>query len=148
MYAAMRLKGMPEVVLDEEKFGIYGFRPLYLSFHGYYKSKEDDATTGDELTRLNKNLKEWFGDLEKMYTGSITMSTDVLNEMPNAGEKIPFLGGEFYVVSSEHRWNYGGNPETSLAVARGGDYSGGSFKELKDVAKRYQELKDNVEWKI
>jgi hypothetical protein len=144
MIAAMRLKGMPQVVLDEEKFGIYGFRPLYLSFHGYYKSKADDTTTGDELTRLNGKLKEWFGNLEKMYKGSITMSTDVSTEMPNAGEKIPFLGGEFYVVSSEHRWNYGSNPETSLAISRGGDYSSGSFKELKDVAKRYQELKDNV----
>jgi hypothetical protein len=147
MLAGMRLKGMPEVVLDEEKFGIYGFRPLYLSFHGYYKSPEDDTTTADELTRLNGKLKEWFGNLEKMYTGNITMSTDISKEMPCAGEKIPFLGGEFYVVSTEHRWNYGGNPETSLAISRGGDYSGGSFEELKDVAKRYQELKDDVEWK-
>jgi hypothetical protein len=138
--STQRVKGLPEVVLNEEKFGIYGYRPLYLSFHGYYKSIGEDTTTSEELTKLNKRLMEWFGNLEKMYTGSITMSTDVYSEMPNAGEKIPFLGGEFYVVSSEHRWNYGGNPETTLAISRGGDYSGGSFKELKDVAKRYQEL--------
>jgi hypothetical protein len=140
MLAAMRLKGMPEVVLDEEKFGIYGFRPLYLSFHGYYKSPEDDTTTSEELTRLNGKLKGGFGNLEKMYTGNIVMSTDISKEMIYAGEKIPFLGGEFYVVSTEHRWNYGGNPETSLAISRGGEYSGGSFKELKDVAKRYTVL--------
>jgi hypothetical protein len=147
MMATMRLKGMPEVVIDEEKFGIYGFRPLYLSFHGYYKSIKEDTTTSEELTKLNGKLKEWFGNLEKMYTGNIVMSTDISKEMPCAGEKIPFLGGEFYVVSTEHSWNYGGKPEASLAISRGGDYSGGFFNELKDVAKRYQELKDDVEWK-
>jgi hypothetical protein len=135
--AAMRLKGMPEVVVDEEKFSIYGFRPLYLSFHGYYKSKEDDTSTGDELVKLNKKLKEWFGNLEKMYSGSITMSTDVSIEMPNAGEKVPFLGGEFYVVSSDHHWNYGGNPETTLMISRGGIYFEEKEEEPKSIKKEH-----------
>jgi hypothetical protein len=146
--SSQKVKGLPGVVLDEDKFGIYGYRPLYLSFHGYYKSTEEDTDTSEELKKLNKTLKEWFGNLEEMYTGNITMSTDVSAEMPNAGEKIPFLGGEFYVVSSEHRWNYGGNPETSLSISRGGDYSGGSFNELNDVSERYRELKDDARWKI
>jgi hypothetical protein len=146
--SAQRIKGVPGVILDDDKFGIYGYRPLYLSLHGYSKSEKEDDSTGDKLNELSETLKEWFGNIEKMYSGSITMSTSISNEMPCAGEKIPFLGGEFYVDTSEHRWNYGGNPETVLAISRGGDYSGGSFAELKEFEKRYRELKDEIEWKL
>jgi hypothetical protein len=145
--STQKATGMPEVVIDEEKYGIYGYRPLFVTFHGYAKSPEDDTTTGEELLKLNNKLKKWFGKLEKMYSGSVTMSTDIHTEMPQAGEKIPLLGGEFYVVTSEHRWNYGGNPETALSVSRGGKYIKGSFDELKDIAKRYKELEDLPEWK-
>ncbi|GHT52848.1 hypothetical protein FACS1894106_2430 [Spirochaetia bacterium] len=120
--AAMHVKGMPGVEVKKDKFGIYGYRPLFLSFRGYFKSEKDDTTTGDSINGLNKKLMEWFDNLELMYNGNIAMSTDISTEPPCAGEKIPFLGGEFYVVSSEHRWNYGGNPETALAISRGGVY--------------------------
>jgi hypothetical protein len=143
------VKGMPGVATDDEKFGIYGYRPLYISLHGYGKSKKDDTTTGDKITELSIRLKDWFCNLDKMYTGSITMSTDISAIMPQAGEKITFLGGEFYVVDSQHRWNYGGNPETVLTISRGGDYSEGYFSELKNIAARYQEFKDGMEsWTI
>jgi hypothetical protein len=31
------------------------------------------------------------------------MSTDLSMDMPQAGEKISFIGGEFYVSAAEHR---------------------------------------------
>jgi hypothetical protein len=90
-----------------------------------------------------------------MYTGSITLATKIERSDQEkewilcAGEKISFAGGEFYVIASEHRWNYGGNPETVLSISRGGKYdAGGSFSPLVNVAKCYQEFKSaGGDWK-
>jgi hypothetical protein len=142
-------KGIPGIVLDNDKFGKYGYRPLYISLRGYGKVKGDDSTTADNRADLSERLKEWFCNLDKMYTGKITMSTDISDNMPQPGEKLSFMGGEFYVIDVHHSWNYGSNPETALTISRGGDYSGGSFAEMKNIAKRYQEFKDAVEeWAV
>ena len=103
--------------------------------------KKADPGTGDRLHKLNKKLRSWFGNMDKKYSGSITMATDLSKDMPQAGEKVQFLGGEFYVVDSEHTWNFGGSPETKITLDRGGDYSSGEFLELKDITLRYQEFR-------
>jgi hypothetical protein len=116
-------KSMPALVVNDEKYAKYGYRPLFVHFIGYGKSeKEDDTTTEENLQSLNKKLMDWYGNLEKMYNGSLILSTDLSMDMPQAGEKIAFLGGEFYVVDSEHSWNYGENPQTTLSISRGGIY--------------------------
>jgi hypothetical protein len=117
------VKGVPMIALDDDKFGRYGYRPLFISLRGYGKSHKDDTNTADKITELSNRLKEWFCNLDKMYSGKITMSTDITANMPQAGEKISFLGGEFYVTAAHHSWNYGNGPETTLAVSRGGNYS-------------------------
>ncbi|GHU88640.1 hypothetical protein FACS189476_06100 [Spirochaetia bacterium] len=148
MLSAKKLKGIPGVMVDEEKFGLFGYRPLFLSFRGYSKSMEDDTTTGEKINELNQTLKAWFGNLEKMYNGNITMSTDISTEPPCAGEKIPFLGGEFYVVSSEHRWNYGGNPETALAISRGGIYGVETTVQQKQEEEKTEIVHEDVNYTV
>jgi hypothetical protein len=149
--AAQKGVGAPEIMVDDPKYGIYGYRPLFVTLNGYGTA---DGTTddkcGDRLKKLNERLRSWYSNMDKMFSGSITMETDLSTYMPQAGEKISFLGdkntkAEFYVVDSEHSWNYGGAPETKISISRGGDYSSGSFSELKDMAKRYQEFKKNQE---
>ena len=115
--------GDPRVSVDNAKFGKYGYRPLFISMRGYGKSREDDKNTADRIKNLSERLKNWFCHLDEMYTGKIVMSLDISSKMPQPGEKISFLGGEFYVVDSSHQWNYGGNPEITLTISRGGDYS-------------------------
>jgi len=141
------VKGAPSVQEDEGKFGKYGYRPLHISLHGFGSSLKDDGDTSteDNIVELSKRLKEWYCKLDEMHAGNITMSTAVSEAMPQAGEKIAFLGGEFYVVSSRHQWNYGSNPETALSVSRGGDYSSGKFAELKNITRRYREFKDAID---
>jgi hypothetical protein len=117
-------KSMPALVEYDEKYRKYGYRPLFVHFIGYGKiEKEDDTTTEERLQKLNKKLMDWYGNLEKMYNGMLILSTDLSMDMPQAGEKIAFLGGEFYVEASEHTWNYGGNPQTTLTISRGGIYT-------------------------
>jgi hypothetical protein len=141
--ATQAQKDVQGVEIDNDKFAVYGYRPLFLHFNCYGKADgKDDDGTGDRLIELNKRLRRWYGNLDKMFTGNISMETDLSRDMPQAGEKVSFLGGEFYVVDSEHRWNYGSGPETNISVSRGGDYSGGSWEELKDTAKRYKEFKE------
>jgi hypothetical protein len=125
-------KSAPALVHDDDKYSKYGYRPLYVTFIGYSKDEgEEDTTTEENLQKLNQRLMDWYGNLELMYNGQLTMSTDLSMDMPQAGEVIAFLGGEFYVTGAEHRWSYLGNPETILSISRGGDYFGGSFEELK-----------------
>jgi len=134
---------MPNVEIDEEKFKTYGYRPLFAKFNGYGKADgTDDTKTGDKLKKLNERLKNWYSNKDKMFSGSITMETDLSADMPQAGEKISFLGGEFYVVDCEHNWNYGGAPETKISVDRGGDYSEEAFAELTGITDRYKQFRE------
>jgi hypothetical protein len=117
-------KKSPLLVQYDKKYSKYGYRPLFVHFIGYSKVEgKDDTSTAEKLVALNQRLKDWYGDMESMYHGQITMSTDLSMDMPQAGEKISFIGGEFYVSAAEHRWAYKGNPETVLTISRGGVYS-------------------------
>jgi len=136
---------MPNVEIDEEKFKVYGYRPLFVSFNGYGKADgTEDTGTGDRLKKLNERLKNWYENKDKFFSGSITMETDLSVDMPQAGEKISFLGGEFYVTDSEHNWTFGGSPETKLTIDRGGYYrnSKGTFEELTGISKRYKQFRE------
>jgi hypothetical protein len=121
----------PTLVIDDDKYKIYGYRPLFVHFKGYGKKEgETDEKTAKNLKELNERLKNWYNDIELMQNGQITMSTDLSADMPQAGEKISFIGGEFYVTAAEHRWSYKGNPETILTVTRGAKYQNGERKKL------------------
>ena len=56
------------------------------------------------------------------------------------GEKVKFLGGEFYVEGISHNWTYGQGGDINLSVSRGGEYQDGSFTPLKDFTKRIKLL--------
>ncbi|MCL2174484.1 MAG: hypothetical protein FWB73_00415 [Treponema sp.] len=134
---------LPGVEKDSEKFQKYGYRPLLVTFNGYGKVEgKQDPDTNERRQNLNKRLKNWFGKMEEMYSGTITMETDMTKYMPQPGEIVGFLGGEFYVVDSEHSWNYNGSPETKITVSRGGIYDrSGNFSQFRNITKRYQEFK-------
>ena len=121
-------KSAPALVQDDEKYSRYGYRPLFVHFIGYSKAEgKDDTSTEGKLQKLNQRLLDWYGNLDLMLNGQITMSTDLSMDMPQAGEKISLLGGEFYVSAAEHRWSYKGNPETMLTITRGAEYQNGKF---------------------
>ena len=139
--------GANEVSLYATKADIYGYSLLTISFNGYGKNEKDYKDGGEKLTDFNKRLELWYGHLDEMFKGTITLSTIVREQMPMCGEIVSFLGGEFYVNETEHSWSFGGNPETKLTVSRGGDYSTKKFAPLKNITKRYSIFKKLLETK-
>lgn len=137
--------GNEKVEIYNKKAAIYGYSPLTVNFNGY-GTKEKTASDPEKSSaydKLNKRLMNWYGHLEEMLKGTITISTIVNKEeskdekTPMCGEIVSFLGGEFYVNEVEHTWNFGGNPETKLTVSRGGNYEKKKFAPLEGITKRY-----------
>lgn len=130
---------------DKEKFGIYGYRPLNVHFNGYAKiAGEEDNSTQTVLQKLNERLCEWYSKLPDMLYGTITIVAKDEN-MPETGEKIRFMGGEFYVEGVEHKWQNGGNTEITLMVSRGGIYNNGNFEKFDEISQKYRMIETNVE---
>ena len=132
-------KSNPTLVWNEEKYKVYGYRPLVAHFIGYglpNDTKEgDDTATPDALQETSKEMKEWFGKLDEMLSGSITLAMTYGKTKPiMPGEKISFLGCEFYVEGISHSWTYGNNGDITLSVSRGGDYSNGIFARPKNLS--------------
>ena len=118
------------VLVDSEKYKIYGYKPMIAHFIGYAnKDGEKDADSQNKMQEVSKKLKEWYENLPDMLSGSITLAMTDLNKKPiMPGDIILFLGGEFYVEGVTHSWNYGAGGEINLSVSRGGKYENGSFK--------------------
>lgn len=129
--------GQNEISIFEKKAAVYGYSPLTVSFNGYGKKETEYRGDVEKLTELNERLQNWYGHLDEMFKGTVTLATVLSETMPMCGEIVSFLGGEFYVNEVEHSWNYGGNPETKLTVSRGGDYTAKKFAPLENVTKRY-----------
>ncbi len=129
-----------------EKIDIYGFKPLQVSFRGFDRQDMTQDKIKGFRKKLNQKTKYWFGRLDEMYTGTITLLTDFKTEQgdrnPKAGCKAKFLGGEFYIMRSDHKWSYGGSPTNTLTVSRGFRYdeSGKQSAKLEGVGKRFKEL--------
>lgn len=137
------------VQYDAEKFKVYGYRPLFASFRGYTPSDSDSDSdskkTGEEAMReATKNLRNWYGNLENMLSGSITLAMTYRNEtnfiMP--GDVVEFLGGEFYVDGVSHSWTYNGGGEINLSVSRGGKYENGSWARLSGVTDKIKMIEN------
>lgn len=140
------------IMYNEDKYQIYGYRPLIVNFNGYsIKEGEKDTSTESNLAKINGRLAEWFGRLDDMLSGQITLgmtySYDTKPIMP--GEVIGFLGGEFYVEGISHSWTYGASGEINLSVSRGGKYSKtGAFSILTDFTKNIKLIESSLDKKV
>jgi hypothetical protein len=141
--------GDQTLCVDMGKLALYGYRPLEVNFRGYSRrdpstGSDDNSNVLDSFRALNERLKEWFRNLDLMYSGSITICTDFVNpnRNPRAGERIGFLGGEFYVRGVQHAWAYGGTPTITCTLNRGAKYSesGEYIGELENVGKTLIEI--------
>jgi hypothetical protein len=138
------------VAYDSGKMAIYGYKPLEVSFRGYDKSYAETDVRKSAFKELNEKARYWYGRLDDMFSGTITLLTDFTGEKrngkdgnPRAGYRARFLGGEFYINKTEHRWNYGGAPTITLSVSRGMAYdrnSGEMTGVIPEIGKRFKEL--------
>ena len=115
-----------------------------VTFKGYEKDKTDNSIA-HTMSKYSQRLKNWFSHLDEMYMGSITIVNDFNNKENKklkAGNRVKFLGGEFYIRGVEHSWDYGGNPIISLQIIRGGIYKDGNFiRKLQEMGTTGIELK-------
>lgn len=111
--------------IDQEKFSLYGLKMCRVGFRGYHKEKQDFVKTEDAMAKMGQRLKQWFGRLDEMYSASATIIHPFDGNgttVPHCGQRVSFLGGEFYIQGTEHRWSYGGQATISLSLSRGGLY--------------------------
>jgi hypothetical protein len=135
---------------DEDKIAVYGYKPLEIYFRGYDRSRAETDDRKSGFKELNEKARYWYGRLDDMFSGTITLLTDFTGEKrngkdgnPRAGYRARFLGGEFYINKTEHRWNYGGAPTITLSVSRGMAYdrnSGEMTGVIPEIGKRFKEL--------
>ncbi|GMO51833.1 MAG: hypothetical protein Pg6C_16840 [Treponemataceae bacterium] len=146
------------VANDKEKMGLYGYKPLEVSFRGYDTQGTESDDLQEVFKQLNEKAKYWYGRLDDMYSGTITVITDFikregdeLDKNPRYGCRAKFLGGEFYITHAEHRWQYGGTPTITLTITRGMKYDKDGYMGdkndgvLKDIGRQFKELESETE---
>ncbi len=127
---------IPQV--DEEKFKKYGYKPLFAHFRGYSEPEGGDTTSEEAMTNATANLVEWFSHLDEMPKGSITLALTYKdgNGFIMPGDRVSFLGMEFYVEGISHSWTYNGGGEINLSVSRGGVYDeSGAWSRAENITK-------------
>lgn len=137
----LKLSTMEEFVDDtlitSDEYKTYGYKPLICHFIGYgMKDGEKDSDSISKMKDVTKKLKDWFSNLQNMFSGSMTISMSYQNGvviMPGdvllflKNEKTQKYWAEFYVEGITHSWNYGQGGEINLTVSRGGKYNNGEF---------------------
>lgn len=128
-----------EIQSIPDKIKKYGYKPLLCNFIGY-KSNDKDQKLNKTFQELNTKLKNWYGNLDDMYDLSIgIVNTHDIKQ--KVGDKIKFLGGEFYIAGETHNWQYGQNPRINYDCTRGGvyDIKGNFLEKIKNITIKYSE---------
>lgn len=137
-------KDSDKLKIDEDKFGKYGYRPLIVHCRGYNAPNDADersdasASASTLLTTATEEIASWYGSLDEMLSGSITLAMTYSNDtdriMP--GDVVEFLWNEFYVDGISHSWTYNGGGEINLSVSRGGRYKAGSWSKPEKITEQ------------
>jgi len=140
-------------IIDEEKWKKYGYRPLVVEYKYFDTSKVEEFTGAVKLmSDLSTCLNDWYSNNDKFLSGSLDIMTIDNREWkrklknPRIGEKIGFLGGEFYVESADHSWSFKGPMKTHLSISRGYVYDagGGMTGEIEDLGMKVKEILKEV----
>jgi hypothetical protein len=117
--------------INEDKWPMYGYRPMELSFR-YYNRDPDAGQKSEEdiLHKVSEMLYNWYSKNDELLNGQISIITiydDKIMQCPRIGERLSFLGGEWYIERAEHTWSMGKFPKTLLSVTRGYVYDNGNL---------------------
>lgn len=114
-----------KIAKDTDKMAKYGYRPLQVNFRGYDIStaKNEDNKSSDTIAECTKKLMEWYGCLDDLYSGTISLVRGAGDTLPGVGERIKFINYEFYVTDKSHSWSYGNPVNVTLNISRGAYYN-------------------------
>jgi hypothetical protein len=113
--------------IDTEKMPIYGYKQMQAMFKFYDISKDTGFSPQEMLKRNSDRMYEWFKNNGDFQSGSITMMNvpDSEGKMIDIGERIEYLGGEFYVEAYKRSASYPDTMKTDLTITRGFVYDKG-----------------------
>lgn len=105
--------------IDSSKWAYYGYRPMLVECRFFNRDPSVQFSGAEDLMhKLSETLFRWYKNNTEYLSGTITLH-NVINKMPNIGERMKLLGGEFYVQSAQHSWSYGGALTLSVSITRG-----------------------------
>jgi len=116
-------------VIDKKKWPYYGFKPLYAELKYFNRSEKNqqEFSGANKLMRdLSQKLYDWYANNAEFLSGSLTLMNVQDNQYrayPRIGERLGFLGGEFYIEQTKSSWTYGGPMLRTLAISRGYVYT-------------------------
>lgn len=111
--------------LDNDAWALYGHRPLiaesrFVSASGASAMQESPKEIN---SRLSGQLKEHYEHNDSMYSGRLAMAfyEDEARgiSLPRIGDRISFLGGQFYVNETTVTMNAGSPLQSVLGLCRG-----------------------------
>jgi len=128
---------------DSEKWPKYGYKPMSVTFRYF---KRDAETSGEQqvLQKVAARLLDWYSKNDEFLSGEIQLigidDSDVMG-YPRIGEKVSFIGCEFYVEATRRTWTYGESPKVVLSVTRGYVYNsdGSRQGQVSGLGKRLME---------
>lgn len=141
------INGYSGVSALQDKVQKYGFKLLQTNFVGFNINLADDASTSSTLTEnmasLCERMKDWYGHNDEFYNAEINCVYG--GRIAKSGEKLSFLGGEFYVTDSEITWKYGSSPVVRYSCERGAKYIAKpdgtlGIETLEGFSKKYSEV--------
>lgn len=109
--------------ISKQLFSKYGLLPMYTEFR-YFDKDELLTFTNTETTmrELSQKLLRWYEPNSEFLNGTIKLHSMADNYM-RIGDKLAFMGGEFYIEGVSRSWRYGASMNTVATITRGGKYS-------------------------
>ena len=130
--------------LLEDKIAKYGYKPLKCNFIGFRTEAANKVADSfvEKIGKLNETIADWYGNLDTMYDATISVVRDNNGtDIGFIGERLKFLGGEFYITGLEHSWRYQESIKITYHCERGGKYDDvGKYHELINITKPLAEF--------
>ena len=128
-------------VVDDKKWPYYGFKPMYAECRFFSRSEDNQKNfSGAEqlMHDLSQKLYDWYSNNANFLTGTISVMSiqdEKYDAYPKIGERLGFLGGEFYIEATKSSWQYGGPMIRTMSVSRGYMYTaaGGQREPIQQV---------------
>jgi hypothetical protein len=113
------------IQVNDEKWKKYGYRPLSVEFSYLKRDEIKPEKIEESLKEIGEMLEGWYKNNDRFLSGIISVISyeDTAMKYPAIGERLEFLGGQFYIEEIQRRWTYGASPTSEIKVTRGGRYS-------------------------
>jgi hypothetical protein len=137
------------LAFDQDKWPYYGYRPMFVELQYFNRSQQSTWTGSDAMIKkYSDQLKSWFKNNAGFLTGSVVIE-DVEDQKytnyPQFGDRLGFLGGEFYIEEAQSSWQYMGEQSRTLSISRGYLYGNGGDQQgpIDKIGQKVMDLEAN-----